>query len=88
MNRFSITAGTVALGLTTADARESFLQRCFKILRFHRTARPEAEPLVGVDSQLIDESSWEPDKHHPPIYYLAVMHPHVVAASLFSRKLR
>ena len=88
MNKFSITAGTLALGLTTADARASFLQRCFKNLRFHRTARSKAGLLEGVDSQLIDESRWEPDKHHPPIYYLAVMHPHVVAASLFSRKLR
>jgi hypothetical protein len=88
MNKFSITAGTLALDLTTDDARESFLQRCFKNLRFHRTARSKAVPLEGVDSQLIDESRWEPDKHQPPIYYLATMHPHLVAASLFSRKPR
>jgi hypothetical protein len=88
MNKFFITAGTMSLGSATAEARESLFQRFFKYLRFHRTARPKAEPVVGVDSQLIDERGWEPDKHQPPIYYLATMHPHIVAASLFSRKCR
>ena len=88
MNKFLIAAGTVSLGSATAEATESLFQRFFKNLRFHRTARPKAEPMVAVDSQLIDERGWEPDKHHSPIYYLAAMHPQVVAVSLFSRKSR
>ena len=88
MNKFLITAGTVALDLATDEAREPLLQRCFKNLRFHGTARPKAEPMARVDSQLIDEMGWEPERHHSPIYDLAAMHPHVIAASLFSRKSR
>ena len=88
MNKFFITAGTVSLGSATAEATESLFQRLFKNLRFHRTARPKAEPMADVESQLIDERGWEPDKPHSPIHYLAAMHPQVVAVSLFSRKSR
>ena len=88
MNRFSITAGTVALGLTTAKSRESLLQRCIKKLHFNGTARSEAEPLVGDDSQLIDEMEWKPYKHHSPLYFLVAHHPHVVVATMFSREIR
>ena len=75
MNKFSITAGTVSLGSATAEAREPLFQRFFKNLRFQRTARPKAESVVGVDSQLIDERGWESDEYHSPIYDLAAIHP-------------
>ena len=88
MNKFFITAGTVSLGSVAAEARESLFQRFFKNLRFHKTARPKAEPTVAVDSQVIDERGWEPDKPHSPIHYLTAMHPQVIAVSLFSRKSR
>ena len=88
MNRFSITAGTVALGLTTAKSRESLLQRCIKKLHFNGTARPKAEPLVGVDPQLIDETEWKPYQYHSPLYFLVAHHPHVVVATMFSRKIQ
>jgi hypothetical protein len=88
MNKFFIAAGTAALDLSTAEARESLLQRLFKNLRFHGSARPKADPVVDIDPQLIDEEGWQPEKHQSPLYDLASSHPHVIAASLFSRKLR
>lgn len=88
MNKFFIAAGTAALGLSTAEARESLLQRFFKNLRFHGSTRPKADPVVDIDPQLIDEKGWQPEKHQSPLYDLAASHPHVIAASLFSRKLR
>ena len=84
MNTLSITAGTLARRSTAAEAIQSLLQRWFKNLRFHGTARRESEPIAGVDSQSIDEMGWEPDKYHSPLYELAESHPHVIAASLFS----
>ena len=88
MNRFSITAGTVALGLSTAKSRESLLQRCIKKLHFNGTARPKAEPVAGDDSQLIDEMEWKPHKFQSPLYFLMAHHPHVVVATMFSREIR
>jgi hypothetical protein len=88
MNRFSITAGTVALGLTTAKSTESLLQRCIKKLHFNGTARPKAEPLVGDESQLIDETEPKPYRDHSPLYFLMAHYPHVVVATMFSRETR
>ena len=88
MNRISITAGTMALGLTTAKSRESLLQRCIKKLHFNGTARPKAEPLASDESQLIDEMEWKPHKDHSPLYFLVAHHPHVVVATMFSRETR
>ena len=88
MNKFSIIAETAVLGWSAAEARESLLRRCFKNVRFHGNARPKAEPVAEVDSQLIDETGWKPDAYRSPLYDLAASNPHVLAVSLFSRKSR
>lgn len=88
MDKFSIIAETVVLGWSAADARESWLRRCFKNVRSQGTIQPKAEPEAQVDSQLIDEKDWVPDAYRPPLYSLAASHPHVLAVQLFSRKSR
>ena len=88
MNKFSIIAETVVLGFTAAEARDSLLRRCFKSVRFHGNARPKAEPEAEVDSELIDEAPWKPAAYRSPLYDLAANHPHILAATLFSRKSR
>jgi hypothetical protein len=88
MNKFSIIAETEVVGWSAAEAREALLRRFFKDVRFHASARPKAEPETEVDSQLIDETGWKPDAYRATVYDLAASHPHVLAASLFSRKSR
>jgi hypothetical protein len=88
MHKFSIIAETVVLGWSAAEARESWLRRCFKNVRSQGNVQSKAEPVAQVDSQLIDEKDWIPDAYHPPLYNLAASHPHVLAAQLFSRKFR
>ena len=86
MNKFSIIAETAVLGWSAAEARESWLRRCFTNARIQWKAQTKAEPVAEVDSQLIDERDWIPDAYHPPLDNLAASHPHVLAAQLFSGK--
>jgi hypothetical protein len=98
MNKFFITAGTAAFDLvtaapastttSTANARGSLLQRGFNYLRLRKASRLRTDPTVSVDSQLTSEKGWESDKNQSPLYDLAASNPHVIAASLFSRKFR
>ena len=94
MNKLFIAAGTAVLGFasaaadSTSEANGSFFRRCFKTPRLRGTSRRNADPATSVDSQLIDEKDCEPDKHQSPLYALAANNPHVIAASLFSRKYR
>jgi hypothetical protein len=88
MNKFSIIAETVVFGWSAAEAKESLLRRCFRNVRFHRNTQSRAEPVAEVDSQLIDETGWKPDAYRSPLYDLAASNPHVLAATLFSRKSR
>ena len=88
MNKFSIIAETVVLGWSAAEAKDSLLRRCFRNVPFHGNVRPKAEPVAEVDSQLIDETGWEPVAYRSPLYDLAASNPHVLAITLFSRKSR
>ena len=54
------------------------LSWCFKKLRFGESADP----------QLIENTAGEPDKPQPPLGNLAENNPHVIIASLLSRKPR
>ena len=95
MDKLFIAAETGALGLVTAttatstgETKGSFFQRCFNYLHLRKTARLKADALVCADSQLTEESAWEPKKHRSPLYDLAASNPHIIAVSLFSRKYR
>jgi hypothetical protein len=96
MNKFSIAAGTAALGVATsaltsgiaspAEVRETLLKRCFRTRHFQRAAPVKTGPTASVDAQLIDKESGGPIPYRSPIYDLVASNPHVIAASLFSRK--
>jgi hypothetical protein len=73
---------------STAEAKGSLLQRWFNCPRLRKIARVRADPVVNVDSQMVDEKGWEPDRPQSALYDLAASNPHVIAASLFSRKYR
>ena len=94
MNKLFIATGMAALGSATmptartAGANSSFIQRWFKNLHLLRVSRLNADPAAGIDSQLVDEKGWKSDRPQSPIYDLAAFNPHVIAASLFSRKRR
>jgi hypothetical protein len=94
MNRLFLAAETAALGSATATAdstskaNRSIFRRYFKNLHFRTTSRQNAGPATSVDSQLINEKDWKPDKHQSALYDLTASNPHVIAISLFSRKHR
>ena len=95
MNKLFIAAGTAVIDLIAADpithtagTKGAFLKRCFNYLRIRKTTQVKTDPMVSADSTVIDEREWETDKHHSALYDLAASHPHVIAASLFTRKFR
>jgi len=93
MNKLFIAAETVALALATAaasiaEANGPLFRRRFKNPRLRRTIPLSADPAACVDSQLNDEKGWEFDIQQSPLYDLAANNPHVIAASLFSRRHR
>lgn len=98
MNKLFIAAGTAVIELIatdpsspithTAGTTGAFLKRCFNYLRLRKTTQVKTDPMVSVDSTVINEREWETNKHHSPLYDLAASHPHVIAASLFTRNVR
>jgi hypothetical protein len=95
MNRLPTAASTAAFGLVTAEpaspitsgARKSFHARYFSYLRFRKAAQLKTDPTIRVDSPVINEESWIQDNHHTPLYDLAASNPHLIATSLFIRKI-
>jgi hypothetical protein len=98
MNKLFIAASTAVIDLIAADpsspithtagTKGASLKRCFNYLRLRKTTQVKTDPVVSVDSTVINERGWETDRHHSPLYDLAASHPHVIAASLFTRKVR
>lgn len=96
MNRLFIAVSTAAFNLVTAEsasaitagAKESFRARYFNCLRLRKAAQLKTEAPVLVDSPVADEKGWKQDSHHSPLYDLAASNPHVIAATLFTRRVR
>ncbi len=81
MNKFYF-AATAAVALITADA-DGFPRR-----RYFNKAKPRKASPVNADPTLTEEKALNPDRQQSPIHDLLAQHPHVIAASLFTRKPR
>jgi hypothetical protein len=98
MNKLFNAAETAALDLATAapastitftaEPKRPLLQLWFSYLRLRKAARLRTDPMVNVDSQMVDEKGWESERRQSALYDLAASNPYVIAASLFSRKHR
>jgi hypothetical protein len=95
MNKLFTTAETAALDLATAapastiitaeEAKESWLQRCFNCPWLRKIAGLKISPTVTADSKLVDA---ERRKSSTLLCNLTASHPHVIATSVFSTKIR
>ena len=85
---FLILAFVNAAAGSTAEANGFLLRRYLKCPCLRRAFRLDADAAAIVDSQPIDERPREPDRHQSALYDLAASNPHVIAASLFTRKHR
>jgi hypothetical protein len=91
MNKLFLAAETAlafvnAAAGSTAEANGFLLRRYLKCPCLRRAFRLEADAAAIVDSQPADEKPGEPDRHQSVLYDLAASNPHVIAASLFTRK--
>jgi hypothetical protein len=98
LNKLFTTAETAALDLATAapastiisttEAKGSWFQRCFNCPWLRKIAGLKADPTASADSQLVDAEGRKSSRHLSALCDLAASNPHVIAASVFSRKIR
>jgi hypothetical protein len=91
MNRLFLAAETALAFVTaatssTAEANGLLLRRCFKWRHLRRPFGLETDAASNADSRTVDEKAGEPKRNQLTIYDLFASHPHVVAASLFTKK--
>lgn len=86
MNKFFISSVLASSLTSPADARGLYFQYYFKNLFARKAAWPQAAQTDSVDSPVVDETHREPNENHSPLYELAKSNPHVIAASIFTRK--
>lgn len=91
MNRLFLAAET-ALGFvtaatsSTAEANGLLLSRYFKWRHLRRPFGLETVAASNADSRPVDEKTSEPKRNRSTLYDLSASHPHVIAASLFTKK--
>lgn len=98
MSKFSIPARIVELGqvntfltsraVSSADVEETLLQHFLKAWRSQRVTHLKPVPGTQIEPQIIEETNGEPATHQASPYGLASNNPHIIAATLFSRKRR
>lgn len=91
MNRLSNAAETAFAFVTaatssTAEADGFLLRHYFKWRHLCRTFKLETDAASNADSQPVDEKTGESTRNQSTLYDLFASHPHVIAASLFTKK--
>ena len=91
MNRLFLAAETALAFVTaatssTAEANGLLLRRYFIWRHHHRPFGLETDAASNADSRPVEEKSGEPKQHQSTLYDLFASHPHVIAASLFTKK--
>lgn len=94
MSKFSIAARVVELrqanpttrSLSSAEVEETLLQHFLRAWRSQRSVHAKSVPSAHLDAQIVEERSGEVPTHKSSPYNLASNNPHVIAATLFSKK--
>lgn len=79
-------AATTSRVLSSTEVEETLLQHFLKTWRSRSAAQLKSVPAVRTDPPVIEEKGDEPVPHKASPYDLASSNPHVIAATLFSRK--
>jgi len=96
MSKFTMAARIVELNhvntacnsraLSPVEVEETLLQHFLKVWRTRSAAHLTPVPVTSIDPQPVEEKSIEPVPNRASPYDLASNNPHVIAATLFSRK--
>lgn len=77
---------TTSRTLSPTEVEETLLQHLLKTWRSRSAAQLKSVPAARIDPPIIEEEWDEPVPHKASPYDLASSNPHVIAATLFSRK--
>ena len=96
MSKFSIAARVAELRqanaalasktLSSAEAEETMLQHFLRTWRSQSSVHAKSAPTAGVDAPSLEEKNGNAATHQASPYDLASSNPHIIAATLFTRK--
>jgi hypothetical protein len=82
------TAAPASTIMSTTEAKGSWLQRCFNCPWLRKIAGLKTNLTASADSHLVDAGGRKSSRHRSALCDLAASNPHVIATSVFSRKIR
>jgi hypothetical protein len=93
MNKLFLAAETAlafvnTASASTAEANRFLFRRYLNCPRLRRAFGLDADAAASADSSPVDEMVGEHDQQQSALFNLVASHPHVIAASLFTRKPR